>query len=172
MKPYMQEKDIKAIEKLLQERKPKHVLEWGSGGSTIYFPKRAPGLQLWESIEHDKEWAEKVASHPDLDERAKVIFRTGAYANGYLTKASLQKADLIIIDGTEREACAKAAFANMRSTALVLVHDAGRLAYHKWFSIFPYAQRLTKGRVPDEKGGFKRDGLMLFAKHPLGAHRE
>ncbi len=172
MVPYMQDKDIAALEKLLKEKKPKRVLEWGAGGSSLHFPAMCPGLELWESIEHDAAWAAKVVEHPDLPDNVKVYHRSCAYINGYSTTAALKKADLIIIDGIDREECARAAFKNMKSSALVLLHDAGRLAYHGWFSIFPYAQRLTKGRVPGEKGGFKRDGLMLFSKRPLGEHHE
>ena len=42
------------------------VLEWGLGGSTLFFPKYVEG-GTWTTIEHDVQWAAKLQSHIDAN---------------------------------------------------------------------------------------------------------
>lgn len=52
----MQNEEVKTVEKYLMGSKD--VLEWGSGGSTIYFPKFINGKYV--SIEHNRSWYDKI----------------------------------------------------------------------------------------------------------------
>lgn len=61
IKPYMQEKEITIIEEILCNLKPENCLEWGAGYSTIYFTKFIKKSAKWLSIEHDKEWSNKLS---------------------------------------------------------------------------------------------------------------
>ena len=38
-KPYMKNREIMILEEVIRNLNPKNCLEWGSGYSTIYFPK-------------------------------------------------------------------------------------------------------------------------------------
>ena len=57
MIPFMTSDEISFIEKEFNENNI--VLEWGSGGSTIQFSKL---VKKYYSIEHDREWYNKVKS--------------------------------------------------------------------------------------------------------------
>ena len=67
MKPWMANDDIKIIEKAfldLNKRKI-DVLEWGSGGSTVYFRKFLKKHKIsykWLSLEHNDQWFKKVSA--------------------------------------------------------------------------------------------------------------
>jgi hypothetical protein len=54
----MREWEIQIIKNILTKLKPRKCLEWGSGYSTVYFPKIA-GCK-WISIEHDQIWFAKI----------------------------------------------------------------------------------------------------------------
>ncbi len=41
---------------------PKHMLEWGSGGSTFGLLRLFPSIERYVSIEHDRRWYERVKS--------------------------------------------------------------------------------------------------------------
>ncbi len=56
-KPMMSDKEIDIIDNLIEELKPRTVLEWGSGNSTIYFPKRNC-IEKWLSVEHNGHYVE------------------------------------------------------------------------------------------------------------------
>lgn len=64
MKPMMRNHQITAIERLLLNLKKRlNILEWGSGGSTVYFTDFLDrnGIDYrWTSIEHNYEWFTKV----------------------------------------------------------------------------------------------------------------
>ena len=54
--PWMSQSEIQTIEKYL---KPEFtMLEWGSGGSTLYFPKF---VRKYYSIEHDMSWYDNIS---------------------------------------------------------------------------------------------------------------
>lgn len=44
---------------------PRRVVEWGSGGSTLAFPRRFPGIERWLSVEHNRAWQERVRDKVD-----------------------------------------------------------------------------------------------------------
>ena len=44
---------------------PRRVVEWGSGGSTLAFPRRSPSIERWLSVEHNAAWHERVRGKVD-----------------------------------------------------------------------------------------------------------
>jgi hypothetical protein len=64
-KPWMLDREIQIIEEVLRKLKPKKCLEWGSGYSTLFFPKRVRGITKWISIDHDKDWFTKIYEQND-----------------------------------------------------------------------------------------------------------
>ena len=72
-KPHMKNREILILEELLRNLKPKNCLEWGSGYSTIYFPKFLIKDSKWLSIEHSAEWADRVKKSMLLAEQRRAI---------------------------------------------------------------------------------------------------
>lgn len=124
------------------------VLEWGTGGSTIYF---APKVAYWYGIEHDTSWYFLV--NKNLREQnipnaltnlvpvplAKSVLyydKTNVkkdfekYAN-YVHELNVPYYDIILIDGRNRIECAKQALEYTILTTKIFVHDWHREYYHK-----------------------------------------
>lgn len=59
-KPMMGDADIKAIIKLISQRSPATVLEWGSGNSTIFFSQDLL-IKRWVSVEHNGNYVKHLA---------------------------------------------------------------------------------------------------------------
>jgi predicted O-methyltransferase YrrM len=55
----MKEKEIEIILEIIKDKKPKKVLEWGSGYSTLFFSKWLDRDAKWISIEHDEKFFKK-----------------------------------------------------------------------------------------------------------------
>ncbi len=53
-KPWMTDAEIAVIKQILINSKPKKILEWGAGSSTIFFSNLLPKKISWTSIEHNK----------------------------------------------------------------------------------------------------------------------
>lgn len=172
MLPYMQKNDVYILDKLFESRKPSIVFEWGSGGSTVYFPAIHKFIEKWVSIGHDEKWATEISLECHRKNLSNVTVgycpKIYHYIHSEFITEHLKIADFIIIDGIKRKECMEMAFEMCKENALVFLHDSGRIDYHAWFNIFPYCQKLTDGRVPNEqKGVFKKDGLHVFSKYQL-----
>lgn len=148
IEPLMQKSHVKLIQKYL---KPDHVmLEWGSGGSTVYFPKF---VREYFSIEHNREWFDAVSKelskkgitnvHLYLSEvewyktaRVKNPTKFKDYINfvGTLNR----KFDCVLIDGRARLWCAEKVLPYLSKSAVVFLHDFwARPRYRgifKWYS--------------------------------------
>lgn len=104
--------------------RPRTVLEWGSGGSTIWF---AGICQRLVSVEDDAGWHAAVsASLPTgLGNRVELRLLTNEqdYLSGiYAFGAS--RPDLILIDGSWRVACLEASLSSLKAGSFVVVHDS------------------------------------------------
>jgi len=114
------------------------IFEWGSGGSTLWFARRAKEII---SVEHNIVWYKKIKD--ELPPNAKYIYAPPdrEYQEGYESirlkgksfKAyasvidSLPFFDWVIIDGRARVACAKHAVSKFRR--FLVLDDAGRKDY-------------------------------------------
>jgi len=63
MKVYMDDVEFSQLLAALHTLRPKRVLEWGSGGSTVALLKHCPYIETMVSVEHDKRWFEHVVSN-------------------------------------------------------------------------------------------------------------
>jgi len=127
------------------------VFEYGCGNSTIWFADRIGKII---SVEHDKEWYTMVLAR--MPENAKLIFEElqlgGRYCNAVV--ACNEKFDIIIIDGRDRDNCAKKAI-NCLSDRGIIVFDNSNFDYYKEGADFIY------------KSGFKR--LDFYGMTPIAA---
>jgi len=155
MKPLMQKKEIKIIEKqlfLLGKQNGKiDILEWGSGGSTVYFSKFLEDNNIeytWTSIEYNRNWYGKVF---DLIKECKntqvVLFDVGndnlrqrnIEMNEYVDypKTLNKRFDFILVDGRKRRRCLVEAKDLLSINGVVYLHDAQRKYYHCVLKNYP-----------------------------------
>jgi hypothetical protein len=120
------------------------VLEWGSGGSTLFFSKY---VRDWTSIEHDEAWAKKMMrySPPNVQIHTVPVKWTSLADGDYIAfkeyveypKLFNRSYDLVIVDGRARVACAESAIYNNLARHYVLFHDWERSYYKealKWYT--------------------------------------
>lgn len=145
MKPMMRDYQIKATERLLLDLKKMqlNILEWGSGGSTIYFTDFLDrnGIDYtWTSIEHNYEWYTKVF-HSLKDKKNVAVYffdlKDKEYEYINLPLQLGKKFDFILVDGRKRKECLIKAKELLDSDGIVMLHDAQRSRYHSAFKYYP-----------------------------------
>ena len=130
------------------------LVEFGSGGSTL-LAVRSPSLERIWSVESDPAWIVKLRGLPDVAQAEAAgrlrfmhadIGRTGDYGTPLDESAQARwpdyhqavwndpaamEADLVLVDGRFRVACALEALARCRPHAILLFHDFwNRTPYH------------------------------------------
>jgi len=103
---------IDCLDKTL--KKNDFVLEFGCGGSTLFFSKRVKSIT---SIEHDKNWADSVRKLAGSN--CKVLLKS---EKDYLKIDG--KYDIIFIDGIRRLDCAKKSLSLIKKGGRIIVDDA------------------------------------------------
>lgn len=128
------------------------VLEWGSGGSSIWFAHRAAFVA---SIEHADKWHTKVLAHAAICRLTNLHVHHRSGESEYVAAgAELIKRygpfDFVLIDGIHRPACAEAAAEFIPAGGLLAMHDyymPGRESYHvaeKWFNVIDSIRDTTQ----------------------------
>jgi len=153
----MQAQDIAAMNHLFEEQKPAQVLEFGAGGSTVYWPTKYGFIERWVAVEHSSDVVQALSG-----KTASSVRVTFVSLDDFSTPDVEGKFDLIIVDGHDRLGCMEAARGFLAPGGVVVLHDAQRVGYQTAWQWYDHAETLTEGRVPDERGGFKRDGLVMF----------
>ena len=123
--PMMYPPEIAAFEKLLVERAPTKVLEWGSGSSTLYWPPKFPNIQ-WLSIEHQQFYANFVRTRASPNV---LLLHLGFPEYYELPNLPLQKFDLILVDGRQRVKCLAKSRYLLSDQGIVVLHDVWRERY-------------------------------------------
>ena len=150
MKPWLTDYEITLFEGILRtlaKGKTKlEILEWGMGGSTIYFPKYLMQQNIdfyWTSIEHDSKWFCKIKDMRGPHTKLVLIPLQGDnpydepmddYVD-YLI-AEDRKYDLIFIDGRKRARCLAMAARYIKPDGVVVLDDAFREKYHQSFKYY------------------------------------
>jgi predicted O-methyltransferase YrrM len=137
------------------------VFEYGSGGSTVFFTRRAAHLV---SVEHDRGWFERVERRlreagisnctqllrpPEegTDERFESTdpsfagMHFGAYVRT-IDDFEDEFFDLVLVDGRARPACAERAVAKVKSGGHLLLDDTFRDEYRSAFEALASYPRL------------------------------
>jgi|GEM_PF-976724 len=154
MKPRMSTREVKLIERALlragKDGRTVNVLEWGSGGSTVYFTKymRVHSISYtWESIEYNKKWLKKVEEALGSDKNTHIAFfdvgneelkQRQIPMNEYVEHPrTLEKRfDVVIVDGRKRRRCLLEAQKFIKADGAVFLHDAQRTYYHSSFGVY------------------------------------
>jgi predicted O-methyltransferase YrrM len=167
LKPWMEPSEVEAIESLLKGLQPNllNCLEWGSGGSTVHFPKllRDSGKKHnWLSLEYNRLWAIEVQQaiedsnlnnvHLKLFDSGSTELRPEFDFTDYINyPATLnQKFDFILVDGRCRRRCVLEAKKLLNDNGIIVLHDASR----------PWYQSALEG------GNFVLPNLWVFVKIP------
>jgi predicted O-methyltransferase YrrM len=170
--PWMKTKELALITEVLLRLRPETCLEWGAGASTLHFPALLPGLRRWVSVEHQRDWYERVRAR-NRDPRVEVHWippDRGEY-RGTNREGTLEdfrsyvtwprtldcRFDFIFIDGRARRACLHEAFDLLAPGGVVVLHDANRDAYLEDPPPFAEQVRLTDYR--------RRRGGVYLATH-------
>lgn len=157
-RPMMSEKEIAIIDKILSDRKPIFCLEWGSGGSTVYFPKTHSCIRQWVSVEHDGRYAEKVQKEMD-----KKVILYQVKLQEYLSIVQNMRFDFILIDGLMRAECLMFARELLNEEGIILLHDSSRAEYQKYINNWQgKTEKLADGEI--ETKTFAHRGLYKFWK--------
>lgn len=156
IKIYMDKKEIKLLTTYL--KKEDIMLEWGAGGSTLYFSKF---VKQYYSIEHDFNWYYHVKQL--APSRVKLFyvprehkFPTRKNQNQFYSyikiihDLGIKKFDKVLIDGRSRIQCAKEVLNYLDEKSLVFLHDFNaRPQYNSILKDYDLVENLksTKGLV-------------------------
>jgi len=107
-------------------KKQHAIFEFGSGNSTYFYAKYA-GVVV--SVEHDKEWYDKIVS--TKPENAELVYcelvRDGDYCRVPLKLK--ETFDIIIVDGRDRVNCCKQAINALSNHGVIVLDDSERADY-------------------------------------------
>jgi hypothetical protein len=183
MLPMMDPPDVAALEEAFLRRRGRavDVLEWGSGGSTVHFPRflREQGIAFtWNSVEHDDDWFRKVSGVVRGEDAVRVhhlplrdLRPHGAApeSDRYVDfpEGIGRKFDVILVDGRFRRRCLLAAARWLREDGEVFLHDAHRKYYHCAFRAWPQGRflhrKMWRGRhIPPDPLRRAGDFLNIF----------
>lgn len=190
--PMMTEEEIATVADLLlhvASVRGRHVdvLEWGSGGSTIYYPRFLLGQHVscsWLSLEYNRVWYQRVLAAIGEHLRDVVSLRLFDVGNMHLRQrhcpmdeyvgypATLGRTwDVILVDGRKRRRCLIEAAKLVSPGGYVVLHDAERTHYHCAFDHFEHGEflgpRLWIGRQSAGRGAVSKS----FSVTSVGRNR-
>ena len=166
-KPLMVKNEIEYIEKIL---KPHHIMfEWGSGGSTIYFPKF---VKKYYSVESQYHWfrfvRNKLRNEKDIFNKTslKYIQPNEFYPYEdepirneftdyieYIGKTGETKYDVVLVDGINKSRlyCVIECLKYIDDNGIVLVHDYSdrdklKEGVDKYLDVYEVVNTLAIGR--------------------------
>jgi hypothetical protein len=138
------------------------VLEWGSGGSTLWLADRLPERARLTSIDHDAVWHQSVSRKIGDRENTRLLLRPPAGPIGrnatieeeraeplqdYIGAVDGELFDIILVDGVARSACMEQAVKLLAPRGIVFLHDAQRPWYDDAKARF--IEHGTIGSCPD-----------------------
>jgi hypothetical protein len=155
----MSESEITMIRKYLyNEPQTKTMLEWGCGGSTLYFSNFT---KHYFSVEHDLVWAETVAKEIVSRGRRNICLNYIPNVNNFYKYIKYPKRmnlmwDFVLIDGRFRTACAMSILKYITPLTKVFFHDfPARDYYHHILEYYNIIEQVTTGQtlaVLEKKG--------------------
>ena len=123
-----------ALIKVLAEFKPKTVLEWGPGVSTLIM-QDFPSVKLIDTVEHNPAWWAKWKDK--FGTKVKLYLEENLRNYPYVYRGEF-KYDLIFVDGKDRESCLVVAQGLIKEDGIVILHDAERESYKSFIDNFQF----------------------------------
>jgi len=123
--PWLATDAILFLEDFFKERPNAKVLEFGSGGSSVWFAKRTGNLV---SIDHYKPWAEQVrVLLGDLVVDFRLVPRPYAFVCDEFEDETI---DLVLVDGRDRVECVKKARRIIKPNGVLMLDNSERHRYN------------------------------------------
>jgi len=115
---------VKFIEPRLNKKL--NVFEYGSGNSTLWYAER---VKFIASVEHNKEWFEKIK--PSLPENTNLMYQPETDPEGYVNNVGMQglKFDIIVIDGILRNECTEESVNHLSGNGVIVFDNSERKDY-------------------------------------------
>jgi len=134
------------LKKYCKKIKPKSILEWGPGDSTIMMAKWCPEADII-TVEHQEEWYlfwKKEFITKKINDKICMFLTEGPEDNREDSRWVLYadplpegyEFDLIFVDGRERVRCLKYAKKVLAPGGVVILHDAQRGEYQEGIKMF------------------------------------
>ncbi len=155
----MWDHEVRAIERILLACPSGiiEVLEWGSGGSTVYFTqflKQHGRRYRWTSLEYNKAWYEKIRDAVAQDPNVEIVYfdvgnnwvrqqKTNMDAYVDFPKTRSARYDITLADGRKRRRCMLIAKECLKPSGVALLHDAERHYYQCSWSAYPSGRLVT-----------------------------
>lgn len=163
-KPFMKYREIRLIEELLINIKPKRVLEFGSGYSTFYFNDFLSKNNIhtrWLSIESDEAWFSYVIDKKS--DNASILYEPNLDKYAYYPAKLKNSYDVVLVDGRVRKKCIVESFNYLSENGVLILHDANRSYYYpKDLSMFGDQVLFLDNRKNERMGD---GGILLLAKN-------
>ncbi len=154
-RPWMADVEIKIMDSLFEAQRPKRVLEWGAGGSTLYWPEKYDFIETWVAVERDRAFAKEL-----MELVADKVLVKPATGKRYWNQKG--QYDMIIVDGHYRPECLEVALGLLADGGIVVLHDSGRGGYNVAWTLCPWAEELYAGEKRKEDGYYKHRGITVF----------
>ena len=122
--------------------KGKNVLEFGSGGSTVFFLQRKANLVTFE---HSEVWIEKLKPKLQTYDNLKInlvnYVRRETASNAHeqylhgLEEVRDNSLDLVLVDGRHRVECIRASIPKVKKNGYIILDDSDRPEYSEAFEL-------------------------------------
>lgn len=159
-RPMMSQEEVSFFNSLLATGEISRVVEFGAGGSTLYFPKRLPSGGSWTSIEAHPGWAEQVRKH--VDERVSLYQAetVDEVEPGFMD--ALHQADLVLVDGSEDRSRILDLVRAENPAAMVVLHDSWRDSYQSAAQRYDRVIKVSRPYGLGRKGPKSAGGMTLL----------
>lgn len=133
------------LRKQLRQRKPKRIIEWGSGLSTLLMATELPDAEI-VTIENDLKWFMYWSQHFAGYRNIK-MYPLSLERNYVDAPYAMGKFDMAFVDGVDatRAACLEVAAQVLNPDGCALVHDSEREYYwppiNKYFCVVDESER-------------------------------
>ncbi len=121
--PYIGYNQSIMILDLLIRFKPRKCFEWGSGWSTVFFPRFIPKA-TWISMEHLPMYVDLISPHLPLNVKLLLRPMFGTYVSEADNEVKGQPFDFVFVDGERRDDCLEMALTILRKGGIAVQHDA------------------------------------------------
>ncbi len=103
-----------------------NIFEFGSGNSTLFFAKR---IKYVTSVEHNVEWYNKLIRK--IPDNVNLLLSKTDSEDDYvgLIKLSMNKFDIVFIDGIHRNECSHSAVEILSERGVIVLDDSERVEY-------------------------------------------
>lgn len=132
-----------ALQRKLEHTPNATILEFGSGGSTIWFAERCSKII---SVETNQEWFDYIVSKVDASVVDMVMAQEGdhEFLKEFCDAIPNESMDVVFVDGKDREVCARLAKSKVKYGGMFMLDNSEQLKYqhiHKMMNDWPKTTR-------------------------------